>query len=59
MTIRIRRYSIKRIFRLALAALLLLIGMAAPGFAHASDAGIAGEGSYQDLVGLFDEFLAF
>lgn len=50
-----RFFSIER---LCLAA-LLSASMAMPVFAHASAATPGGAGSYQDLVGLFDEFLAF
>ena len=59
MIAKIRFASVERLRKAAFSMLLLLASMAVPVFAHANSTIPAGKGSYQDLVGLFDEFLAF
>ena len=59
MIAKIRFASVERLRKAAFSMLLLLASMAVPVFAHANSAIPAGKGSYQELVGLFDEFLAF
>ena len=59
MIAKIRFASVERLRKAAFSMLLLLASMAVPVFAHANSTIPAGKGSYQELVGLFDEFLAF
>ena len=59
MTVVTRCFSLERFYRVTLAVLLLLAGMVVSFSAGASNSVPQGAGSYQDLVLLFDEFLAF
>ena len=59
MTVVTRCFSLKRFERVTPAALLLLAGMAMSFSVSAGNPVPQGTGSYQDLVALFDEFLAF
>jgi hypothetical protein len=56
----IRLHTLKRVLPVLLATALLCTSLATPVPARAAiDAIPAGQGSYQDLVALFDEFLAY